>query len=157
LPPVAITGGNFLRRMEDNLMKKERNELLEFLAGMAMLVVGLYLLTTHVDVSMGFFGGYIRIGGWHMSTGMTVIPFIIGVVWLFVNPDSFAAKLVAGLGVLIILACIIMSTRFSMIGVSLYEWLLMLVLIFGGGGMVARILFKTPKGYNDEKKDGRDK
>lgn len=43
-------------------MKKERNELLEFLAGMAMLVVGLYLLTTHVDVSMGFFGGYIRIG-----------------------------------------------------------------------------------------------
>lgn len=33
-------------------MKKERNELLEFLAGMAMLVVGLYLLTTHVDVSM---------------------------------------------------------------------------------------------------------
>lgn len=37
-------------------MKKERNELLEFLAGMAMLVVGLYLLTTHVDVSMGFFG-----------------------------------------------------------------------------------------------------
>lgn len=92
-----------------------------------------------------------------MATGMTVIPFIIGVVWLFVNPDSFAAKLVAGLGVLIILACIIMSTRFSMIGVSLYEWLLMLVLIFGGGGMVARILFKTPKGYNDKKKDGRDK
>ena len=38
-----------------------------------------------------------------------------------------------------------------------YEWLLMLVLIFGGGGMVARILFKTPKGYNDKKKDGRDK
>ena len=30
-------------------MKKERNELLEFLAGMAMLVVGLYLLTTHVE------------------------------------------------------------------------------------------------------------
>ena len=26
-------------------MKKERNELLEFLAGMAMLVVGLYLLS----------------------------------------------------------------------------------------------------------------
>lgn len=157
MPPVAITGGNFLRRMEDNLMKKERNELLEFLAGMAMLVVGLYLLTTRVEVTTGFWGGYISIAGWHVSTGLTVIPFIIGVVWMFVNPDSFAAKLVAGLGVLIIIACIIMSTSMYMRHVTLYEWLLMLVLIFGGGGMVARILFKTPKGYNDEKKDGRDK
>lgn len=76
---------------------------------------------------------------------------------MFVNPDSFAAKLVAGLGVLIIIACIIMSTSMYMRHVTLYEWLLMLVLIFGGGGMVARILFKTPKGYNDKKKDGRDK
>lgn len=37
-------------------MKKERNELLEFLAGMAMLVVGLYLLTTRVEVTTGFWG-----------------------------------------------------------------------------------------------------
>ena len=146
-------------------MKKERNELLggsyynvlPFLAGMAMLVVGLYLLTTRVEVTTGFWGGYISIAGCHVSTGLTVIPFIIGVVWMFVNPDSFAAKLVAGLGVLIIIACIIMSTSMYMRHVTLYEWLLMLVLIFGGGGMVARILFKTPKGYNDKKKDGRDK
>lgn len=138
-------------------MKKERNELLEFLAGMAMLVVGLYLLTTRVEVTTGFWGGYISIAGCHVSTGLTVIPFIIGVVWMFVNPDSFAAKLVAGLEVLIIIACIIMSTSMYMRHVTLYEWLLMLVLIFGGGGMVARILFKTPKGYNDKKKDGRDK
>jgi len=133
-------------------MKKERNELLEFLGGLAMLVVGLYLLTSHVSVSTSFFMGW-RIGGFQISSGLVVIPFIIGVVWIFINPDSFGAKLVAGLGVLIIIAAVIMSTHFYMYSTSLFEWLLMLVLIFGGGGLTARVLFKTPKGYNKKDKD----
>ena len=68
---------------------------------------------------------------------------------VFAKPESFLSKLVAGLGVLIILVSIIMSVNIRLETISLYEWLLYIVAIFGGLGLVCRILFTKPK--NDEK------
>lgn len=127
--------------------KRKQNDLLTFLAGLAMLVAGLYWLTTRVSVSTSFFGGTLAFGSFHMNSGMIVVPFIVCIIWLFVNPDSFFAKICVGLSVLLIIAAIIMNTRLHMHATSLYEYLIMLIFIFGGGALVLKVLC-NPK-YKD--------
>lgn len=122
-------------------MKKERNELLEFLGGLTMLVVGLFLFTNKVTVQTSFFSGTLAIGGVNINSGLVIIPLIIGIVILFARPHSFAGKLITGLGLLIIVVSIIASTTISLPRISLYEWILYLVLIFGGLGLLCRALF----------------
>lgn len=125
-------------------MKKARNELAEFIIGLAMLVLGLYLFMQKVTVSTGFFQGSFILGGVYVNTGLVVVPFIIGIIMIFVKPESFISKLVASLGLLLIIVSIISSTTMRLSNITLYEWLLFLVLIFGGLALVCRILFKSP-------------
>ncbi len=66
------------------------------------------------------------------ADGRIVLPFIVGIIWLFLNVDSIGAKLLTGIGVVIILASIISNLQFVFRGVSLYVYLVMLILIFGG-------------------------
>ena len=66
-------------------MKKAKNELLQFLAGLAMLIGGLFIFSQKVMVSSMFFGYGFRLGGIHMGNGLIMVPFIIGVVWMFVT------------------------------------------------------------------------
>lgn len=133
-------------------MKKPGNELLQFLGGLAMLVVGLYIFSQKVMVSSSFLGG-MRIGGLHMNNGMIIIPLIIGIVWMFASGGSFISKVFTGLGVLIIVASIVISTNISLSYISLYEWILILVLIFGGVGILARILLASRGNGTKEKAD----
>ncbi|MBS5934122.1 MAG: hypothetical protein KIC94_14775 [Clostridiales bacterium] len=128
---------------------KQRNELVEFIVGLAMLVIGLYLFTGRVSVSSSFFSSGIYYGTVRIPTGAVFVPFIVGIIMVFAKPESFLSKLVAGLGVLIILVSIIMSVNIRLETISLYEWLLYIIAIFGGLGLVFRIVFAKPK--NDEK------
>lgn len=124
-------------------MKKARNELLQFLAGLAMLIGGLFMFSQKVMVSSTFFGTGLMLGGLNMSNGLIMVPFIIGVVWMFASEGSFASKAFTAASVLIIILAIIMTTSISLVRITLYEWVLILVLIFGGAGMLVRILFAT--------------
>jgi len=69
-----------------------------------MAVVGGYLLLNQVQVTTSFwsFGPY---GGF----GLTLLPLLVGVGFLFYNGRSFVGWLLAGLGAAIILASIIVS------------------------------------------------
>lgn len=129
--------------------RRKNNDLLTFFAGLVMVVAGLYWLTTKISVSSGFFCGTIAFGSFHFNSGLIVVPFIACVVWVFAKPDSFWAKVCVVLSVVLIIAAIIMNTRLHMQPTSLYEYLLMLVFIFGGGAMVLRTLV-TPKYKDDE-------
>lgn len=42
-----------------------------------------------------------------------------------------------------------------MVSISMYEWVIMLVLIFGGAGFVAKVLFSDA--YKEEKHKGKKK
>ena len=126
-------------------MKKAKNELLQFLAGLAMLIAGLFIFSQKVTVSAGFFGYGLRIGGFYMSNGLVMVPFIIGVVWMFASEGSFASKTFTTLGVLIIILAIIMTTNIRLERMTLFDWIVILVLIFGGAGMLVRILFAGRK------------
>ncbi len=123
-------------------MKKEKNELFYFFGGLAMLAVGLYLFSSKVIVSTGFFGGMGLFGVSWLNSGLVVVPFIIGVVMMFAMENSFPGKVVAVLGILVIIAAVIQSTTIRLTAVTLYEWILYLFLIFGGMALVARVLFK---------------
>lgn len=124
-------------------MKKAGNELLQFLAGLAMVIAGLFIFSQKVMVNSGFFGHGFRIGGFYMSNGLVMIPFIIGVVWMFASGGSLPSKIFTAAGVLIIIITIIMTTNIRLVQMTLYEWVVILVLIFGGAGLLARILFAS--------------
>ncbi len=119
-------------------MKKGRNEVLKFFAGIIMLVAGLYWFMSSVTVTTGFYS--LRIGSFSAG-GLVVVPFIVGICWMFANPDSIIAKIITVLGIVIILTSIIAGTRFIFHRRNLYEYLLMLVFIFGGAAITLRILF----------------
>ena len=137
------------------MKKRKQNDLLVFLGGLAMLVAGLYWFMTKVTVSTDFFGGTFSFGNFQINSGLIVVPFIATIFWLFVNPDSFLAKICVVLSIVLIIAAIIMNTSFHLQRTSLYEYLLMLVFIFGGGGMVLRVLC-DPK-YSDKKDKKKDR
>ena len=130
-------------------MKKAKNELLQFLAGLAMLVSGLFIFSQKVTVFSGFFGFGWRMGGFYMSNGLIIVPLIIGIVWMFATEGSFPSKVFTAASVLLIIVAIIMTTNITLTRMTLYEWVLLLVLIFGGAGMLARLLLAGP-GKKDE-------
>ncbi len=138
-------------------MKKAKNELLQFLAGLAMLIAGLFILSQKVIVTSGFFGSGFGLGGFRLSNGLIMVPFIIGVVWMFASEGSFASKMFTAASVLIVVAAIILSTNISLVSVTLYDWVVILVLIFGGAGLLARILFAGRPAADRERRDGAER
>jgi hypothetical protein len=59
-----------------------------FLLGLGLFVAGLYLLFQQVDVH----GGHLRWGSWggDRSFGLTLVPLLLGVGFLFWNGSSIA-------------------------------------------------------------------
>lgn len=136
-------------------MKSGKNELKQFVAGIVMLVVGLFILSQKVVVHTGWLGysGTLTLGGIRINSGMIMIPFIIGIVWMFASGASFLSKLFTALSVILIIASIILNTSIYMVSVSLYEWVIILVLIFGGAGFIAKVMFSDA--YKEEKHKGK--
>ena len=137
-------------------MKKTKNEVLQFLAGLVMLIVGLYIFSQKVMVSSAFFSGRLMLGGLHVSNGLIMIPFIAGIVWMFASGGSLASKATTAVGVLIIIVTIILSTNISLSRITLFEWVLILVLIFGGAGLLVRNLGLLPGKRRTREMDGAD-
>jgi hypothetical protein len=121
-----------------------------FLLGLIMAVVGGYLLMQEVSVhggywNFGFAGTYGR------SFGITLLPLLFGVGILFANGSSFAGRLLTGAGALIILAGIIMNLDIHFQQTSLFNTLVMLVLLVGGVGLIVRAVMPM-HGSDDDKK-----
>ena len=128
-------------------MKEAKNELMQFVAGIIMLVVGLYIFSQKVIV----FSGVFSFGGGRFSSGLIVVPLIIGIVWMFVSGANFASKVFTVLAAIIIIASVVMTTNIHLSAMTLYDWILILVLIFGGAGLVAKVLFANNKSEKSKK------
>lgn len=138
------------------LMKDAKNELMQFVAGVVMLAVGLYIFSQKVIVFSGY--GFFFLGGGRFSSGLIIIPLIIGIVWMFMTGACFASKVFTALSVLLIIVSVIMSTHIHLSVMTLYEWILLLVLIFGGAGLVGKVLFSgSGTSYREKKESGKDK
>jgi len=121
----------------------KNNPVLTFIVGAVMLTAGLFWLMQIVQVSSLWGGGWM-IGGVQVTGGATLVPLIAGIVWLFFNPKAVGAKVVCILGAVIVIAGILLSIRFSIRNTSLYVFVLIFVLIAGGCGLLARVLFAKP-------------
>src|SRR5436305_13463730 len=101
-----------------------------FLIGFAMSCVGGYLLTNQVTVV----GSYWNFSGTN-TFGITVIPMIIGAGILFWNGRSLLGWLLTIAGALFILAGVIVNMHIYFQPTSLFNTLIMLVLLAGGIGL----------------------
>jgi hypothetical protein len=107
----------------------------EFLFGLAMAVAGGYLITQHVTVTSSFW----TLWGYN-TFGLSLIPLILGVGLLFYNGKSIAGWLLTFAGVVIIFTGVIMNLQIYFQPTSLFNTILMFLLLAGGIGLVARSL-----------------
>jgi len=107
----------------------------QFLLGLCMAVAGGYLLTNQVTVTTNWW----RWGG-YSAFGLSLIPLIFGIGLLFFNGRSIAGWLLTIAGAVIIFAGILTHLDIYFQPTSLFNTLLMLVLLAGGIGLVARSL-----------------
>lgn len=119
---------------------KEKNPLLVFIIGVILLGGGLYWLFNSVVVESTWGYGF-HFGSMNMPSGLVIVPLIAGVFWWVMKPDSFLAKVLTILGVVIIVASIIASVQFHFMQKSLYEYVIMIICIVAGAALLARVLF----------------
>ncbi len=137
-------------------MSNDKNTLTRFFAGLALMIVGLFILFNRVHVGPAGWGGWGRfsIGSFSFPSGLVIVPFIIGVIWMFGSGGNLASKIFTAFSVLLILAAIIMNTTFWLDRMTMFDWILILVMIFGGGGSVASVLFGDKKEEKKKVKEG---
>jgi hypothetical protein len=107
----------------------------EFCIGLFMVVIGGYLMLNQVTVSSGFWGFW----GYN-SFGLTLVPLLAGIAWLFFDGRSVLGWLLTILGAAVIFAGIIANLNIYFRPTSLFNTLTMLVLLVGGLGLIARSL-----------------
>ena len=106
-----------------------------FVIGALMAVAGAYLLTNQVTVTTGYW----RLWGYN-AFGLSLLPFIIGIAFLFFDGRSILGWVLTVAGAVIIFVGILSNLDVYFRPTSLFNTLLMLVLLFGGVGLVARSL-----------------
>jgi uncharacterized protein len=111
-----------------------------FVAGLAMVVAGGYLLLTRVNVTSG---GWLFYG--YNAFGLSLLPLLIGIGTLFYNGRSIAGWLLTGAGAVIIVVGIVANLSIYFQTTSLFDTLLILGLLAAGIGLVARSLRESPE------------
>jgi hypothetical protein len=106
-----------------------------FLLGFAMTCVGGYLLSNQVMVGSSYWNFY---GG--NTFGITLLPMLIGIGVLFFSGRNVIGWLLTAGGALFILAGVIANLHIYFQPTSLFNTLVMLILLAGGLGLIARAL-----------------
>jgi hypothetical protein len=107
----------------------------EFLFGLAMAAGGGYLLMNQVTVSSGAW----QLWGYN-AFGLSLIPLLIGIGLLFFDGRSKAGWILTVFGALVIFLGILTNLTIFFRPTSLFGTMIILVLLVGGLGLVARSL-----------------
>ena len=107
----------------------------EFFLGAAMTAAGAYLLTNQVTVTSGFWTFF-----GPNTFGLSLLPLLIGVAVLFYNGRSMLGWVLVVAGAAIIFGGILVNLQIYFRATSLFNTLVMLALLFGGLGLVAKSL-----------------
>lgn len=104
-----------------------------FLLGFALAVAGGWLIANQVVVTSGAW----TLWGYN-SFGLSLIPFLAGTGMVFFNGKSIVGWLLLGAGLVIILAGILVNLHIYFQSTSLFNTLMMLALLAGGIGLIAK-------------------
>ena len=106
-----------------------------FLIGLGMAIAGGWLLTNQVTLTSS---------SWHLGSfngfGLSLIPLVLGIGMLFFNGKSIPGWLLTFAGAVIIFVGILTNLDIYFRPTSLFNTLIMLVLLAGGIALVARSL-----------------
>lgn len=122
---------------------KKASDFIEFYMGILLIIAGLFFLLSKAVVHSGFYGW--SIGSLNVSTGMIVIPLMIGIIWLVNNPKSLLARLITIAGAIFIVGSIIINIRISFTTTSFMDYIIMMLLIAGGIGLILKASFMARK------------
>jgi len=108
-----------------------------FLIGLAMMIGGGYLFFDSIKVVSGFHWGFglYRFGGFHLTSGMILIPCIFGIGFLFYNAKNPIGWILTFGSLLALAFGVIRSLHFRMSHMSALDLIIILVLLFGGLGL----------------------
>ncbi|MEJ6398569.1 hypothetical protein [Yoonia sp. 208BN28-4] len=113
-----------------------------FLIGLAMMVAGGYLLLSNIVIRpmFGFGTRAFGLGGVDVTTGMLLIPFMFGVALIFYEGRSKIGWFLAIASVIALIAGVISNLTLQFSALSVFDLLVILVLLFGGIGLFLRSL-----------------
>jgi uncharacterized protein len=109
----------------------------EFVAGFLLMVAGGYLFLDSVHVT-SHWGGLFGLG--RGSFGLSLLPLLVGIGFLFFNGKSAGGWLLVAAGAIIIFVGVLSRLDIYFTRKSLFETLLMLGMLAGGVGLIVRSL-----------------
>ena len=113
-----------------------------FLIGLVMTCGGFYLLLNAIVLRASFGFGYrvYSVGGFGITSGMIMIPFLFGVCMVFYDRRSTLGWLLTIGSVVSLIFGVLSTVNFTMRGMSAFDLKVILVLAFGGIGLLMRSL-----------------
>lgn len=114
-----------------------------FVVGFLLLTSGLLWLVYKGIADVGFYG--LHIGFIYIGKILAIIPFLIGIVWLYVNYESKEAKAVLVIGAIAMLIPVLKSLFYRFLPIPLYIYAIIMFLIFSGLGIVIRAIYLRNK------------
>ena len=120
--------------------------IMTFLVGLVMACGGFYLLFNAIVVRASFGLGYrvYSFGGYGVTSGMIMIPFLFGVGMIFYNARSSLGWLLTIGSAVALIFGVLSTVNFTLRGMSAFDLMLILVLAFGGVGLLLRSLGNHP-------------
>ncbi len=114
----------------------------QFFIGATMLCGGLFLLLNSINISApyGFGARLYNFGGFSITSGMVMIPFMFGVGIIFYDVRKWYGWLLAGGSLVALIFGVIASINFTFNRMSAFDLIVILVLAVGGLGLLLRSL-----------------
>lgn len=139
-----LVRGGKMKKFDDLEKKMDHagstaSELKQFLLGIVLLGIGIYLVFQQTSVATT---AYVwRIGTFGVPTGITAVPMFIGVILLFYNNKSAISWIVFVIGIAFLLITIILSVNIRFRATSLLTYVFMFGTILAGTGLLIKSLF----------------
>lgn len=119
-----------------------------FIIGLVMFIAGGYIFLESVQVHSGMHwggGAMFNVGGFGVTSGMILVPFILGVGIIFYNSRNPIGWLLSGGALVALTFGLITSVQFRFQHMSLFSLLTIIVLLVGGAGLLLSSLRSPPE------------
>ena len=123
---------------------KARNELIEVISGLVMLVAGIFLFVPKTKIVSGFLGGNDTWRKWQRLVALS--PLIVGIIMMIIKPKLRLSKIISFVGVMTIIVILFIDTTIIIVKeIKAFELIMDLILIFGGTAIIFFALFSNRK------------
>ena len=118
-----------------------------FFIGLAMIVAGGYLFFNSIQIvnhfSLG--GAFLTLGGYGITGGLVLVPFLFGVALIFYNYGNSLGWLLAAASLIMLGVGVISKINFQLGRMSAFDILIILTLFLGGLGLFLSSLKEHPR------------